>query len=44
MSRYVLDALALPCLALTIEQQAIAVTADKAWAQLNIGVGIQVIR
>ncbi len=32
------------CLALAMEQQAIAITADKVWAQLNIGISIQVIR
>ncbi len=32
------------CLALAMEEQAIAVTADKAWAQLALGVSIQVIR
>ncbi|MBW4553142.1 MAG: type II toxin-antitoxin system VapC family toxin [Aphanocapsa sp. GSE-SYN-MK-11-07L] len=32
------------CLALAMEQQAIAVTADKTWAQLTIGIGIHVIR
>jgi ribonuclease VapC len=32
------------CLALAIEQQATALTADKAWAQLKTGISIQLIR
>jgi ribonuclease VapC len=32
------------CLALAIDQKAIALTADRVWANLQIGVDIQVIR
>lgn len=32
------------CLATAIEQQALVITADRAWSELNCGVGVDIIR